>query len=144
MRRYVYIAVLAALMSANQVFAESNYSFTENPVTLNNENNGSQQIFADKGTLRGSVVTVPAGQNIKAVVTSPLSSATMYRGQNVSVILGTDFYFNGLQIAPAGSTITGVVLDAAKAKHGSMNKIYEYCNPSRHANSNLCDNQNQR
>ena len=148
MRRYVYIAVLAALMSANQVFAESNYSFTENPVTLNSENynNGSQQIFADKGTLRGSVVTVPAGQNIKAVVTSPLSSATMYRGQNVSVILGTDFYFNGLQIAPAGSTITGVVLDAAARQHERqvINKIYEYCNPSRHANSNLCDNQNQR
>lgn len=123
MRRYVYIAVLAALMSANQVWAESNYNFTENPVTLqsDNYNEVSQQIFADKGTLRGSVVTVPAGQNIKAVVTSPLSSATMYRGQNVSVVLGTDFYFNGLQIAPAGSTITGMVLDAAKAKHGSMN-----------------------
>lgn len=124
MRRYVYIAVLAALMSANMVWAESNYSFTETPVTLpvnNDFQNVSQQIFADKGTLRGSVVTVPAGQNFKAVVTSPISSATMYRGQTFSVILGTDFYYNGLKIAPAGSTITGMVLDAAKAKHGSMN-----------------------
>lgn len=124
MRRYVYIAVLAALMCANQVWAESNYSFTETPVTLpvnDAYQNVSQQIFADKGTLRGSVVTVPAGQNFKAVVTTPISSATMFRGQTVSVILGTDFYYNGLKIAPAGSTITGMVLDAAKAKHGSMN-----------------------
>ncbi len=124
MRRCVYIAVLAALMSAGQVFAESNYSFTETPVTLpvnDAYQNVSQQIFADKGTLRGSVVTVPAGQSFKAVVTSPISSATMYRGQNVSVILGTDFYYNGLKIAPAGSTVSGMVLDAAKAKHGSMN-----------------------
>lgn len=124
MRRCVYIAVLAAFMSVNTVFAESNYSFTETPVTLpvnNDYQNVAQQIFADKGTLRGSVVTVPAGQNFKAVVTSPISSATMYRGQNVSVILGTDFYYNGLKIAPAGSTVSGMVLDAAKAKHGSMN-----------------------
>ncbi len=123
MRRYVYIAALAALLSANLAFAESNYSF-ENPVTLpdnDNYHNVSQQIFADKGTLRGSVVTVPAGQSFKAVVTSPISSATMYRGQTVNIALGTDFYYNGLQIAPAGSTITGVVLEAAKAKHGSMN-----------------------
>ncbi len=124
MRRCVYIAVLAAFMSANMVFAESNYSFTETPVTLpvnSDYQNVAQQIFADKGTLRGSVVTVPAGQNFKAIVTSPISSATMYRGQNVSVILGTDFYYNGLKIAPAGSTVSGMVLDAAKAKHGSMN-----------------------
>lgn len=124
MRKYVYLMIMASLMSAGQVFAESNYSFTETPVTLpvnDAYQNVAQQIFADKGTLRGSVVTVPAGQNFKAVVTSPLSSATMYRGQNVSVILGTDFYYNGLKIAPAGSTVSGMVLDAAKAKHGSMN-----------------------
>ena len=128
MRKYVYLIIMTSLIAGGTVLAESNYSFTqpvaaENPVTLHSDNydNVAQQIFADKGTLRGSVVTVPAGQNIKAVVTSPLSSATMYRGQNVSVALGTDFYFNGLQIAPAGSTVTGVVIDAAKAKHGSMN-----------------------
>ncbi len=123
MRRCVYLMIMASIISGSAVLAESNYSFTENPVTLQSETyeKVSEQIFADKGTLRGSVVTVPAGQNIKAVVTSPISSATMYRGQNVSVVLGTDFYYNGLQIAPAGSTITGVVLEASKAKHGSMN-----------------------
>ncbi len=123
MRRYVYLMILVSIISAGVAFAESNYSFTENPVTLPKDNYEAvaQQIFADHGTLRGSVVTVPAGQSIKAVVTSPISSATLYRGQNISVALGTDFYYNGMQIAPAGSTITGVVLEASKAEHGSMN-----------------------
>ena len=122
MRRYVCLMMLASFLTVGQALANSNYSY-ENPVTLpaNNYDEVSQQIFADKGTLRGSVVTVPAGQTFKAVVTSPISSATMYRGQNVSMALGTDFYYNGLQIAPAGSTITGMVLEADKAKHGSMN-----------------------
>lgn len=122
MRRYVCSMILASFLTVGQALADTNYSY-ENPVTLpvNNYDNVSQQIFVDKGTLRGSVVTVPAGQTFKAVVTSPISSATMYRGQNVSMALGTDFYYNGLQIAPAGSTITGMVLEADKAKHGSMN-----------------------
>lgn len=123
MKKYVYSAIFITVLCAGQVFAETNYNF-ENPVTLpqnNNYENVAQQIFADKGTLRGSVVTVPAGQNFKAIVTAPISSATMYRGQTTSVALGTDFYYNGTLIAPAGSTITGMVIEASKAKHGSMN-----------------------
>ena len=123
MKRYVYTAIIISMMCTGQVFAQTNYDF-DNPITLpqnNSYENVSQQIFADKGTLRGSVVTVPAGQNFKAVITTPISSATMYRGQTVNVALGTDFYYNGIKIAPAGSTVSGMVIEAAKAKHGSMN-----------------------
>ena len=122
MKRCVLL-MLATIMSVGTGFAASNYDYTPNAVTLQDTTyqNVSQQIFADKGTLRGSVVTVPAGQNFKTIVTTPISSATMMRGQDVSVVLGTDFYFNGSLIAPAGSTVTGMVLDVAKAKHGSMN-----------------------
>ena len=35
--------------------------------------------------------------------------------------LGSDFYYNNKLIAPAGSTVTGTVIEASKAKHGSMN-----------------------
>ena len=42
-------------------------------------------------------------------------------GQNVTLALGSDFYYNGNLIAPAGSSITGSVLEVSKAKHGSMN-----------------------
>lgn len=147
MRRCVYFLAFAAVLTAGCAFAESNYSYTQQnnyanftqpqinyaqpqvnysqqmnygtePVVLNTEH---QPVYAQAGTLRGSVVTVPAGQCFNAIVTTPISSATMYRGQNVSIALGSNFYYNGMMIAPAGSTVNGMVIDAAKAKHGSMN-----------------------
>lgn len=72
-------------------------------------------------TLKGSVVTVPAGQSMPVVVTTPISSANMTTGQTVTVALGSDFYYNGNLIAPAGSSVTGTALEVSKAKHGSMN-----------------------
>lgn len=42
-------------------------------------------------------------------------------GQNVTLALGSDFYYNGNLVAPAGSSVTGTVLEVSKAKHGSMN-----------------------
>ena len=35
--------------------------------------------------------------------------------------MGSDFYYDGNLIAPAGSSVTGTVLEVSKAKHGSMN-----------------------
>jgi len=72
-------------------------------------------------TLKGSVVTVPAGQTFRSVTTMPLSSAMLTLGQPVTLALGSDFYYNGNLIAPAGSSVTGTVLEVSKAKHGSMN-----------------------
>ena len=50
-----------------------------------------------------------------------MSSANLTTGQNVTIALGSDFYYNGNLIAPAGSSITGTVLEVSKAKHGSLN-----------------------
>ena len=50
-----------------------------------------------------------------------LSSENLYLGQNVTVALGSDYYFNGAMIAPAGSSISGQVLEVSKAKRGSIN-----------------------
>ena len=50
-----------------------------------------------------------------------LSSENLSLGQNVTVALNSDFYYNGSLIAPAGSSITGQVLEVSKAKRGSMN-----------------------
>ena len=72
-------------------------------------------------TLKGSVVTVPAGQSMPVVVTTPISSANMTTGQTVTVALGSDFYYNGNLIAPAGSSVTGTAIEVSKAKHGSLN-----------------------
>lgn len=132
-RSSIYSAIFAMMLCSGIAIAGENYSFSQAPVTLPQNNpvapNGNEvyadfsqsQLFADKGTLKGSVVTVPAGHDFKAIVTTPLSSATMFRGQEIAIALGTDFYYNGQLIAPSGSTVSGMVLDASKAKHGSMN-----------------------
>ena len=62
-----------------------------------------QPVANTSQTLKGHVVTVPAGQNIPAVTTMALSSENLTLGQNVSIALSSDFYYNGSLIAPAGS-----------------------------------------
>ena len=108
---------------AGVAFAAPNYSFNQGvPTPTYQPAYYSNETFqVNNNTLKGRVVTVPAGQTFKAVVTSPVSSETATQGQSVTVALGSDFYYNGDRIAPAGSTVYGSVIDVSRAKHGSMN-----------------------
>ena len=45
----------------------------------------------NNNTLKGRIVTVPAGQTFKAVFMAPLSSQTAYNGQNITLAIGSDF-----------------------------------------------------
>ena len=122
MKKKLSLLILGAIVSTNISMAASNYSYTQNNVPLNQNKsyyNGSQ--YAQNNTLKGRVVTVPSGEMINAVTTTPISSANAYQGQVVSVALGSDFYYNGTLIAPAGSTVVGNVVEVTKAKHGSIN-----------------------
>ena len=120
MKKLLLTAVL--LFSANCVFAEPNYSFQQNtPAPTYQPNYYNENYKINNTTLRGSVISVPAGQVMRAVVTSPVSSETASVGQSVTMVLNSDFYYNGNRIAPAGSTIYGSVIEVSKAKHGSMN-----------------------
>lgn len=112
-----------ALLSINTVFAEQNYNIQQNttPATYQPAYYTNESFKLNNNTLKGRVVTVPAGETFKAVVTSPVSSETATPGQSITMALGSDFYYNGDRIAPAGSTIYGSVIDVSKAKHGSMN-----------------------
>ncbi len=117
------LTILTLLVASNCAFAESNYNFTQ-PVPTQTYNQALPQeenYSLINNTLKGSVVTVPAGQTFKAVVTAPISSETAVIGQNVTFALGSDYYFNGSRIAAAGSSIYGTVIEVSKAKHGSMN-----------------------
>lgn len=71
-------------------------------------------------TLINRVVTVPAKATFKGIFLSALTSETANIGQEVLLALGSDFVYNGKLIAPAGSTISGTVIEVAKAKHGSI------------------------
>lgn len=91
------------------VFAAPNYEYTQNSMPRNTT------------ILKGKVTTVPAGTVVSAYTTSPLSTLNLVQGQYVSVTLGEDLYNNGTLIAEQGSTVSGIVIESRKAKHGSVN-----------------------
>ena len=137
MKKYFNLILAAVLLSANASFAASNFNYTEAAPSYpnvqqpygypqqqfgaqtnyqrqyynQNYNTNTQPVSNTNQTLKGRVVTVPAGQNIPAVTTMPLSSENLTLGQNVTIALSSDFYYNGSLIAPAGSSVTGQVLE---------------------------------
>lgn len=125
MYRKLCLISTVAVFACTPVFAAPNYDFSQtSPAPLYQQNNYPQnqyQINGNNTTLHGSVITVPAGQQIRTVTTSMLSSDTLTVGQSVSLALGSDLYYNGSLIAPAGSSVSGTVLEASKARHGSLN-----------------------
>ena len=125
MQRRVGILLTAIILTATAAFADSNYSYTTPQPQTNSPYSTNYSLTPSSapqsGTLKGRVVTVPAGETFKAVVTTPLNSANLALGQSVTIALGSDFYYNGNLIAQAGSSVSGTVLEVSKAKHGSMN-----------------------
>lgn len=121
MNKKINFILTALLLAGTSVFAAGNYDYSQSTGAPLYQPNYYQQTSYNTTPLKGSVVTVPAGQSIKTVVTTPLSSETLTLGQTVTVALGSDFYYNNNLIAPAGSSVTGTVLEVSKAKHGSMN-----------------------
>lgn len=80
-----------------------------------------QNVTTDSKPLQGYVVVVPAGVNLPVTTTSELSSSNLSLGQSVSVILTNGFYYNNVCVAPAGSTITGNVINLRKGGHAGKN-----------------------
>ncbi len=123
MYKKINLVLALLLLTGSAAFAAGNYEYTQNvQAPLYQPTYYQQDNYSyNNRTLHGSVAVVPAGQAFKTVVTTPLSSQTLTQGQSVSVALGSDFYFDGNLIAPAGSSVTGTVLEVSKAKHGSLN-----------------------
>lgn len=71
--------------------------------------------------LKGYLVSVPSGVSIQATTMSELSSATSSLGQSVALVLTNGFTYNNVQIAPAGSTITGNVIAVRKGGRAGKN-----------------------
>lgn len=128
--RNISLVILASLAGANLSFAAGNYQYQNNyvaPQPQYQQNYYPEDRNTYGGpttvpkTLKGRVVTVPAGVQLSSVVTTPISSEFLVLGQPVNVTLGSDFYYNSSLIAPAGSTVCGTVTQVTKAKHGSIN-----------------------
>ena len=117
------VSMFIILCSMNTVFAASNYSFEQmqtQPVYNSNYVQQPMQ-YSTSQPLKGNVVMVPAGTSMPAVLTTSLSSETANVGQTVTMALNSDFYYNNKLIAPVGSTVSGTIVEASKAKRGSMN-----------------------
>ena len=121
MKRIVILSAL--LLSANCAFGASNFSYQQNASNTGFQPNyyAEDSYKLNNNTLKGSVVTVPAGQTFRAVLMAPVSSETAYNGQTITLALHSDFYYKGKRIAPAGSSVTGTVIEVSKAKHGTLN-----------------------
>ena len=121
MRLKLALAVL--LLASTSVYAANTFGYDEDVKTPLYKSNPTLEngYNLNKNPLKDSIITVPAGEIFRAVVTTPLSSANLTLGQNITFVLATDFYYNGGLVAPAGSSVNGTVLDVAKAKHGSLN-----------------------
>ena len=114
--------LIACLASVGTVFANTNFTYEQNVQPVSNAQYFQNPLqYPQNNTLQGNVVMVPAGATVKAMLTSPLSSQYTLPGQTVSMALNSDFYYGGQLIAPAGSTVYGTVIEASKAKRGSIN-----------------------
>lgn len=125
MNKKILALGITMVLTSVGVYAATNFNYVKDAQSplYNHEyyNLPTTQSIKPNQPLKGSVITVPAGQDFFAVVTSPISSAYITAGENVTLALGSDFYYNGNLIAPAGSTVSGTAIEVSKAKHGSMN-----------------------
>ena len=118
MKRIIALLILSSVGAS--VFASQNFNYQQSSNTTFGQPKQESYVL-DTHTLRGSVVTVPAGEKFRAVFMAPISSETAYTGQEISLAIPRDYYYNGKIIAPEGSTVTGTVIDVSSAKHGTLN-----------------------
>ena len=124
MKKSTLASILAlSLITINTGFASSNFAFEQTQVQPVQSAQYVQQPlqYSKTSTLHGNVVMVPAGSSVKVMLTAPISSEFTTAGQTVSMALNDDFYYDNKLIAPAGSTVYGTVIEASKAKRGSIN-----------------------
>lgn len=119
MQKKVSLLLAAAMLIANVSVAAPNYTYGQG--TIPQSQGYSQSQYAVNNTLKGRVVTVPEGQTIPALTTTPLSSSSAYLGQVYTIALAHDFFYNGSMIAPAGSSVVGNVVEVVHARRGSLN-----------------------
>lgn len=81
----------------------------------------SQGVVIPFSPLKGSVVQIPKGSIINAVLQSAISSQSISENDVITATLEQDWIYNGVLIAPAGSILYGHVVDAQKAGYAFAN-----------------------
>ena len=115
------IFLLISFFSSSEIYAGSNFSYEKAQPRPAETYIQKPLMYDANEPLKGSVVMVPAGIEFPATLMCELSSATAVVGNSITMVLSKDFYYNNKLIAPSGSTVSGTVIEATKAKHGSIN-----------------------
>lgn len=115
----ILLSVLIAGFLSGLCFASDSFNAAYNQ-NYTSSNQLSPAKVQNTTALKEGVVTVPAGETFKCVFLSPVSSESAYTGQEINLALVNDFYYNNVLVAPAGSSVTGTVIEVSKAKHGSL------------------------
>lgn len=68
-----------------------------------------------KTQLQGRVTIIPMGTTLAGITTCDIASNTLVVGDNVTLTLGSPFYYKGCLIAPANSNVVGLVTEAKAA-----------------------------
>ncbi|MDO5304581.1 MAG: hypothetical protein Q4E87_03270 [bacterium] len=125
MKKNKVTALMIALsMTVLPTLAGSNFSVTAATPVVNTQYQQYQQVPytpTANQPLKGSIVVVPAGTSMNITTTSTLSSETASLGQAVTAVLASNFYYNNVLVAPAGSTLQGNVTLAKKGNHAGIN-----------------------
>ena len=112
MKRELCLGVVLSVLASMPLYAQQNFTY-EQPYT--------SQTGSYTQPLKGSVVLVPSGASMPAVLTAQISTETATLGQSVQLMLNEDFYYNNNLVAPMGSIVQGNVIELRKAKRGNIN-----------------------
>lgn len=122
MKRCTLAVLILFCASVSVAFADTNFNFQPTQAQpINNKYIQQPLQYAQNNTLQGNITMVPAGTSINARLVSPLTSQYATTGETVTMTLNDDFYYDNCLVAQSGSTITGTIIEASKAKRGGIN-----------------------
>lgn len=71
--------------------------------------------------MTGSEIMIPSGESFEAILQSSISSESLTNGDTIAATLSTNWYYNGILIAPEGSVLYGRATDIKKAGYAYSN-----------------------
>jgi len=115
----VLITMTCPAFAQNYQYQPSQYLSKQQTQTTNTYKNQNYQNPYSMPKIQGSVTYIPVGAVIGgAAPTNTISSQYTTVGDTVTFVLNQPYYFNGIQVLPAGTAINGNVVIAQKAGMG--------------------------
>ena len=122
MKKCILAALIISSTTISMALADTNFNFQPTQAQpISNKYIQQPLQYVQNNTLQGNITMVPAGTTVNARLISPLSSQYATTGEVINMSLNEDFYYGNCLVAQAGSTISGTIIEASKAKRGGIN-----------------------